>query len=488
VRLLLALVLVLAAGCDRADRREAAPAAADAPSAPTQSGPDALLLRVPRGGGTAEVVAYPRTDSVVWTSDAPLPALDHVLAFDEEAGLVAAVDAKGGAVRLDLRTGDVSRAGRGPLQEAASSDAEAIYGLGPKGTVVRHTRAGSWTFTPPRPARAVFPRPDGSVLVLGGREGSTTLWRVRPPGTRAADSLTLPHTERWLGAPGADRVYFVVEGGLAAVQGRTMQLSNVELDEPAIDLASTPSGDRVFVLSGTKGDRVEVVDRYQDRVSQRIELPGRGESLRIDAAGRYLLVRASGGDSLWVVAVGTGRVLGALRSRWRGDIPFVAPDGAVAVAQGANLVFYDGETLRQVGRVENGAVDFWFPFRWNGFRPRDPSLDRPVTFGESVAAADSMATTADSAAADSTARPDSAAAAPAARGWTVSFAALLAEDRARELASRISVGGQAARVVASARGATTVYRVVLGPYATREEAERVGRESGQSYWIFEGAP
>jgi hypothetical protein len=33
-----------------------------------------------------------------------------------------------------------------------------------------------------------------------------------------------------------------------------------------------------------------------------------------------------------------------------------------------------------------------------------------------------------------------------------------------------------------------VYRVVLGPYASRAEAERIGKSSGQSYWIFEGAP
>jgi len=29
---------------------------------------------------------------------------------------------------------------------------------------------------------------------------------------------------------------------------------------------------------------------------------------------------------------------------------------------------------------------------------------------------------------------------------------------------------------------------VLGPYPTREEAERIGRESKQSYWIYEGGP
>jgi cell division septation protein DedD len=70
----------------------------------------------------------------------------------------------------------------------------------------------------------------------------------------------------------------------------------------------------------------------------------------------------------------------------------------------------------------------------------------------------------------------------------VSFAALLAVDKARELADKIHVGNETARVVTVMREGQPVYRVVLGPYASREDAERVGRESRQSYWIYEGGP
>jgi cell division protein FtsN len=34
----------------------------------------------------------------------------------------------------------------------------------------------------------------------------------------------------------------------------------------------------------------------------------------------------------------------------------------------------------------------------------------------------------------------------------------------------------------------TIYRVVIGPFSTREEAERIARTSGKSYWVYEGAP
>jgi cell division septation protein DedD len=73
-------------------------------------------------------------------------------------------------------------------------------------------------------------------------------------------------------------------------------------------------------------------------------------------------------------------------------------------------------------------------------------------------------------------------------GYTVSFAALLVGDKARDLAASIRVGSENARVVTAVRDGSTIYRVVLGPYPTREEAERIGRESKQSYWIYEGGP
>jgi len=64
----------------------------------------------------------------------------------------------------------------------------------------------------------------------------------------------------------------------------------------------------------------------------------------------------------------------------------------------------------------------------------------------------------------------------------------LSEQRARELAGQIKVHGQSPRVVPTDRDGTTVYRVLLGPYPTREEAERAGRESGQDYWVYKSAP
>jgi len=67
----------------------------------------------------------------------------------------------------------------------------------------------------------------------------------------------------------------------------------------------------------------------------------------------------------------------------------------------------------------------------------------------------------------------------------VSFAAVLTQQRANEVAGGFSIDGVRPRVIPSQTGATTIYRVVLGPYPAREEAERVGRDSRRQYWVYE---
>src|SRR5262245_34850428 len=97
LRYLLAFA-VLAVACHRGDRGESV-AARD--SAKGAAGTDALVLRVPRRGGVPRVTGYPNLDSTVWSGGSAMPAVDRVLAFDDEAGLVAFVDDRGLPGRLD---------------------------------------------------------------------------------------------------------------------------------------------------------------------------------------------------------------------------------------------------------------------------------------------------------------------------------------------------------------------------------------------------
>jgi hypothetical protein len=477
---LLALALTACGRGDRPDRAVDSNARTAAPSAAV-TGPKALVLRISRTGDPPRVYGYPRVDSTVWTSTDPAPTPAEVLAFDDENGGVAYEDSRGRAVLLELRLGTIAIASNRKLTGLTSADGTAIYGIATNGDVVRITPTGDWTYKPKAPATAVFPQPGrgGALLITTGTGANRRLLKLFPPDTRIVDSIPFPVATRTVRTQLGDRVYLAVDSGLVVFRTRTMDWApTVPFEEPIEVMVSTPSGDRVFVLTHSR-NKISVVDRYQEKVTGTMELPGRAEDLRVDPFGRYLLARFADRDSVWVLAIGTERLIGALRSAWRADLPFVGLDGSVAVASGSDVLLFDGETLKQRSRVRDGAQDFWYPFTWDGFRPRAAALDEPVRFDSVVGVAEDTVSGKDSTAAPDTTSPG---------GYILSFAAFLTEDRARELAAKIHVGGETARVVPTARGSSTIYRVVLGPYLTKDEAERAGKESGHAYWVFEGLP
>jgi hypothetical protein len=430
------------------------------------------------------VTRYPELDSVVWTANDAAPALDHVLGFDQDAGLVSASDSRNHPVWLDLRTGNVSAPAKAATRELRTMDGSTVYAAGTDGAVVRFTPTGNWSYKPPQPATEVFPQSGGTVVVLGGRGANATLWRMRPPANALLDTAKAERLSAGVNVPLGDEVFFSREKTLVGLRARTLEFSRtIDFDHPIVAVAATPSGDRLYVL--TESSRgVDVVDRYQDRVTSRIELPGQPRGLRVDAFGRYLLIRGPR-DSVWVAAMGTDKVISTLRSVWSDDLPFVAPDGAVAVRDGDDVVFRDVASGKELQRAEGGSSDFWYPFVWTGFRRRATVAEQPTEAKpDSETAAVKLPVPAETTKAALPApKPDSTK-----LGFTVSFAALLDETQARAQAAKINVNGRAARVVAGIVSGTTVYRIVLGPYPTREEAEQAGRASGQNFVIYAGTP
>jgi len=81
--------------------------------------------------------------------------------------------------------------------------------------------------------------------------------------------------------------------------------------------------------------------------------------------------------------------------------------------------------------------------------------------------------------------PAAAKPAPPPGGYVVSFAAVLNQQKAQEIAAGIEVEGTHAHIMPTQSGGTPIFRVVLGPYATKDEADRIGRESKRQYWVFE---
>jgi hypothetical protein len=451
---------------------------------------------VPRGGGTGRVYRYPRLDSTVWTVD-EAPAIDHVLAFDPDAGSIAVVDSKGYAGRLDLRETDVLKAARMKLTSLSSANGSDIYGINAKGEIVRlNPSGGDWKFKPPVPARTVFAQPNGELIITGNKGAQTLLWKVRPPDEVVQDSAVLPLSGRGVRTQVGDRVYFTVDSGLVGIKIKDLSpVGAIKLANRVTALAPTPSGDRLYVaMAGDSG--LSVVDRYTESAKTSIKLPQPPSELRMDALGRYLLARIPKSDSAWVIAIGDNRLVGAVPTRWETDLPSLTPDGMLALLGGKDVSIVDPEKLSVRSTVAGGAKDFWYFFAWDGFRPRPQGLDQPVTFPSDSLQRDSLSASstppgvatrpAPPLVQDTSRAPASAGAQPA--GFTVSFAALLSEEKAQQIANTIKINGNAAHVVSTTTAGSPVFRVVMGPFTTRDEAEKVGRAAKREYWIYQSSP
>jgi len=76
--------------------------------------------------------------------------------------------------------------------------------------------------------------------------------------------------------------------------------------------------------------------------------------------------------------------------------------------------------------------------------------------------------------------------APERGSFVVQFAALKTERTAQQIASSIKANGEKAHIMVTTTNGTALYRVILGPFRSRSDAERAGQAAGRDYWVFEG--
>ncbi|MCU0633996.1 MAG: SPOR domain-containing protein, partial [Gemmatimonadaceae bacterium] len=324
---------------------------------------------------------------------------------------------------------------------------------------------------------------------------------VRPPGVEVEDSARVTAALAVTTSVG-DRIYFADGEALHAIRPRGVEaVARIGVGDPVVAAVATPSGDRVIVVA-EGAERLSIIDRFEGKVADRIDLPGAARDVRMDPLGRVVLARAATGDSAWVVSLANGAVVGAVATGWRADLPFVGADDRIALLRGGDVVFVSLESLAEAGRVARGGADYWFPMRWNGFRPRAAGLDQPVRFRAGTMRSDSMA---DSAVmlgvpSDSASPPPDTASGtlavpaaritesrPASRFYVVLGSATSAAE-ARDSAARVSVAGARGRVLSARSAGGPVHLIVLGPYGSRAAADDVRRVIGPRAWVTEERP
>jgi hypothetical protein len=406
-------------------------------------------------GGDARLYVLPGLKEATWQFHVPGLIVQQVIGFAHDADEIYLVSARGDLVGLDLGTG---------RSEIIDSTIVAAA-LGPTGTL--H-----------------FVRGDGSVGAIGYR--TVTIWPAKLDSAPArswggtgdrlvtlesdaktrelvALSPSAPPVRQRVPAgaltvsPWGDLAVVAVDSGMVVLDPADAELARFHpLTARPDAVAFSPSEYEIFVAlpSGT----LLGLDRYSRSLEDatQVSLPGRARALRVDPLGRVLLVRPAAGDSTWLVDLATHEVLGTVPGAWRDDLPTVAPDGTVLTAEGADVVAYSADSLTREGRVEGGAKDRWLTAAWD---PRRPALQL---------AADSSAATKSTASGTEI---------------YVQVSSTSNEAWAQGSAHDLRAAGLQATVLAPSPG-EDFYRVVLGPYPTREAADAIGRKLGRPYWIF----
>jgi hypothetical protein len=413
-------------------------------------------LRIPRDGGLARLYRVPTLDSAAWIPAEKLPPLDRVVGAAPEQGLVFSLDRKNNIVALDLDTRRV-RTFLENVRYATVGPDGALYAVDTGSTVIQFVRRAPVRFRSKlqgKPAE-LYGTMGGALLarLAGNRPALEFLGSDQPPTSTPLPAGQVAST--LLG----DMIAVAADSAVVLLtpQNKTKpRVIPIEGDARAV--LFSPSGHRLYVARAAAP--LLILDRFEGTRLREIQLPGPARALRGDLYGSWLLVRPENADSVWVIDVGTGKYRGATTARWTDDLPAVAPPHTLLVRRGTDLVALDlsSEGFPEVGRVEGGAADFWLPLPWH-----------PAQEDELPIEADSAAL----------ANADTTGGRP-----TVYLQVSSSQNPtwASELSERLRAAGLPASVL-TPRRAEEAYRVVLGPYATREEAEQTGRKLGMPSFI-----
>jgi hypothetical protein len=421
----------------------------------------ATVLRVPREGGAVRLYRVPTLEPSAWKLTDKLPPLERTLGVDPGQGFVFLLDKKRNVAVLDLETRRI-RPSLEQVRQATVGPDGALYAVDTASNVVQVVRRTPVRFRnklqgAPRALEATM----GGMLVArlaGDKPRLEVLGSDRPPATfpvvEGQQALSF-----WgdLVAVAADSavVLYEVEGDSDGDRDKV----SIPVSGTAKAVMFSPSGHRIYVARATDG--LLVLDRVSGEELFEVDLPGPAIGLSGDRYGQWLLVRPATGDSAWVVDIGKGRRVGTVQVSWDADLPAILSPNTLLTRRGKDLVALDlsrdGFPLR--GRIEGGAGDGWVPLAWHP--PQEQNVPMDADSAALAAAADSAAN------APSVYLQVSSSQNPA---W------------AEELSQKLKAAGLPASVLKPVRS-DEAYRVVLGPYATREQAEETGRGIGMPSFV-----
>lgn len=473
-----ALLAAALVGCGG---EHAPPASKHLPASVATPPNDAALLRVLHAGGGAELLRAQTLTPREWIFQGGLPSLSRILGASAEEQTVYATDATGHLVAIDVMDRRWHPVPTSVRQFDLSPDGS-ILGVDSARRAVRVTGRGVVTYRAGVERGAVILRgPGDDIITVGGHPNTLTVLgatgevrRLPVPAGRVAAT--------WIGdlaAIATDTAVVVVDVTGRVERGRkATAVHSIRMrGEPTVATFS-PSGHRIYVATRKAG--LAMVDRFTRRLLRELPLPGAADRLRVDRSGRWLMAESAEDSTLWVVDLSRWAVTTTRRTPWEEDLPQVIDGRTLLARDQSNLVAVnlDGDTSRNQGVLVGGAGDLYYMLPWIPERipgTQIATADRATDSGASREAPVAAATPP---------APPPPAAAPAHAPATLylQVSSSQNQDWAKAFSQQLKDGGFPSRVLDPSPSDAS-YRVVVGPYTTRAEADSVGKRLGRSYFI-----
>lgn len=450
-RALLATLATLIACTSDQDDSSLRKALAQTPRGPGVTA--SVVFRFPGGERRRNATLYrlPDLDQVAWRFEAEDNPVARTVGFASDDDLAFTLTSAAELVALNLTSG----------RARVVDTSVALATIGPTGTpyvvrtdssvaTIRQRSANDWSTRFEGLPSAVWgaarnrlvglvPDEEGRSLQLLA-DGQAPVSQRLPAGTVAVS--------RW-----GDVAAVATDSGLVTLDPTTSASPRfLPLADPARVVTFSPSAHRVFVADAT--GRLVTVERFSLTVLDSLFLAGPASALRTDPTGRLLLVQSQFDDAIWVVDAVSWELVGSVDGEWDEQLPVVAPDGTILLRRGVRIVALSPATLEQTGTVLDDQNDHWLPLAWD---PRRPVLELAASGRTEEPASDQLV--------------------------YVQVSATHNEDWARDLAANLGRAGMPASVLPPA-DFLEPYRVVLGPYRSREEADDTRRTLDMPSWIL----
>ncbi len=455
IRYILVGTLAVVLGC-RSEPASNPMMAALAEAPPTMGTGASVAFRFPAAANVARLYRLPDLEEVSWRFEIGRQPTQQVVGFSGDDDLIYALTRRSDTlaanlIALDLVTGR-SRTLDSNVVAAAMGPTGTTYLVRADGSVAQaeHRRTNTWPDTLADSTLAIWGAVRGRLLALVQTDmGRELVWLAngQSSGRRPIPDGDLA-VSRW-----GRFVAVATDSGIAMFDpADTAGTRFTTLTPRPRRVQISPSAHRIYTVLGD--DLLVSFGRFATEVDQQVQLDARVVDLRMDPMGRVMLA-LSENETFWIVDLASFDVVAVIQGSWGPDLPAIAPDGTILVRQQGRVVAIDGSEFSAVAEVGAPPGDPWLTTAWD---PRRPALE----FAADSPQGEEQTGLVMYVQVSSSRNPS----------WAQSFA------------DELSRAGLNASVLQPDSTEELLYRVVLGPFTTREEAEAAGRRLGRAYWIF----